>query len=109
VHILYWNVNRLDFASALGFRLCVDPFTLNSAFTNIYIAIDSSIEFSEFSVEVDIFFSMLTDLFVAFQLTFSDKALLSSPIQHVRFILELWTWTRLRVVQWLRLHVGLKV
>jgi hypothetical protein len=52
---------------------------------------------------------MLTDLFVAFQLTFSDKALLSSPIQHVRFILELWTWTRLRVVQWLRLRVGLKV
>jgi hypothetical protein len=92
VHILYWNVNGLDFASsggldfasalgldfasALGFRLCVDPFTLNCAFTNIYVAIDSSIEFSEFSVEVDIFFSMLTDLFLALQLTFLDKALL---------------------------------
>ena len=46
----------LDFASALGFRLCVDPFTLNCTFTNIYVAIDSSIEFSELSVEVDIFF-----------------------------------------------------
>ena len=52
---------------------------------------------------------MLTDLFLAFQLTFSDKALLSSPIQYVHFILKLWTWTRLHVVQWLGLRVSLKV